>query len=155
RLGVWRLHAQQGLVLVHGGDVVLGDLGEGLGGFDRLADDLVVYISDVADIGDAQTRFAQPARDDVEAHQHACVPQVAIVVHRDAANIHADMAWLDTLERLLAAGKRVVYGKHAADGAEGCETSPVRWRGRRAKMQFSSIASRNFPDALFPDRVIW
>jgi len=82
-------------------------------GFARAVDDLVVDVGDVAHVGHAQTAVPQVAADHVEHHQHACVADVEIVVHRDAAAVHAHVTRLDGLQFLLRARQGVVYSNHA------------------------------------------
>jgi hypothetical protein len=69
----------------------------------RVANDLVVDVGDVAHVGDLQPERAQPARDDIERHQKACVTDMAQIVDRDAADIHADLPRIDGQKRLDAA----------------------------------------------------
>ena len=73
-----------------------------------LADDLVVDVGDVADEADREAAGAQVARDDVERDHHARVADVAEVVDRDAAAVHADLAGHERLERDLLARAGVV-----------------------------------------------
>src|SRR6185295_17522445 len=84
----------------------------------RALDDLVVYVGDVAHIGDAVAARPQPAPDQVERHHHAAVPDVAVVVDRHAANVHAHLSRTDRHEVLLVPGERVVNAEHG------------RWGGR-------------------------
>jgi hypothetical protein len=59
------------------------------------ADDLVVDVGDVAHIGHAQAAGLEPALHHIKRHHHARMADVAQVVHRHAADIHAYMAGLD------------------------------------------------------------
>jgi hypothetical protein len=92
RLVVWFLHAKRGEVLFHRADEARGQ------GFDRLAvlarapDDLVVDVGDIAHVGDAVPAGEQPAPHHVERDHHAGVAHVAVVVDRDAADVHPDFS---------------------------------------------------------------
>ena len=80
---------------------------------DRLAvlggapDDLVVDVGDVADVGDAVAARAQPAPHHVEHHHEARMPEVQVVVHGDAADVHADVARLQRDKRLFGPAQRI------------------------------------------------
>jgi hypothetical protein len=60
----------------------------------------------------------QPAVDDVERHHHARMADVAQVVDRDAADVHAHMARLDRPKLFQTAGESVVdaQGHGTGDG---------------------------------------
>ena len=71
--------------------------------FYRPLDDLVINVGDVANIGDLIATGPQPALYSIEHNQHAGMADVAVVVDRHAADIHAHLARLDGLERFLGA----------------------------------------------------
>src|SRR5690606_2370973 len=112
RLVIWRLHPQGPLVGVHGVDEERGHFTQTLAGFDRAANNLVVDIGDVAHIGDPIPRSAQPALNDIETDQHTGMAQMAEVVHRHAANIHADMPRLYGAQGFLATREGIVDMQH-------------------------------------------
>ena len=94
-------HIQGGKILVHGLDETLSQ------GIERLAvrqgaiDDLVVYVGDVARVIHLVAAKTQIARHHVEHQNHAGVTDMAVVVHSDAADIHARPAGFDRLEFFL------------------------------------------------------
>jgi hypothetical protein len=91
-------------------------LGERLDRFPVLVgalDDLVVDVRDVANVGDAVAALAQPASDHVEDHEHACVSQVAVVVDRHPAHVHAHLAGTQRSELLLRPAEGIVDREHA------------------------------------------
>ena len=75
-------------------------------------DDLVVDIREVLDVVDLVALLGKVAADDVPGHEGACIADVRVVVRRDAAAVDADLALLERLELLLAAGHRIVDFKH-------------------------------------------
>ena len=75
-------------------------------------DDLVVDIGDVAHVGDLVAAGAQPARHDVEHHHEARMAEVTVVIDRNAANVHAHLAWNDRLEFLFFARQSVIELEH-------------------------------------------
>jgi hypothetical protein len=59
--------------------------------------------------------IAQPALHDVEGHHHPRVPEVAVVVDGDAADIHAHFARAQRHEVLLVPDKAVVDAKQVVN----------------------------------------
>jgi len=49
-----------------------------------------------------------------EYDQHPCVAKVAVVIDRDAAHVHADLARLERFEDFLAPGQRIVDLQHVS-----------------------------------------
>jgi hypothetical protein len=109
---VWTLHAQRVGILVHRGYEALRELMDGFAVLRRALDDLVVDVGDVAHVVHVVTARLQPAIYHVEHHHHSRMAEVAVVVHRHAAHIHADFVWGDRLEVLLVAGEGVVDFEH-------------------------------------------
>jgi len=73
-------------------------------------DDLVVHVREVAHVGDVVAAGAQRAQQRVEGYVHARVADVAVVVHGDAADVHAHavaLVWTRR-ENLLLPAQRVV-----------------------------------------------
>ena len=128
-LMVGLLHAEPLQVLVHRADEPARQLTDGLAVFDRATDDLVVDVRDVAHVGDIQPTGEQPAAHHVENDHHAAVPKVAIVVHCDAADIHADCAGPKGDELLLLSGEGVMDSQHVG-GSEGGNL-PEKRRSKR------------------------
>src|SRR3990170_2064570 len=105
-LPVSRQHAERRHVGPALGDVALGDL---VGGHALLVgppDDLVVHVGVVLHERDLEALEYHVAADDVEHDGAARVPDVAEVVHRDAADVYAGLAHDQGDEILLAAGPR-------------------------------------------------
>ena len=100
-----------------------------LTGLARGGDDLVLDIGDVADIADVirAVSVAQHAIQQIEGNDRAAIADMRQVIDGRAADIHPDQPRIDRLERLLAAGQRVVKDKrHQAvslwDGLSGAVT---------------------------------
>ncbi len=142
RLVVRLLEADRGEVLVHRRDEARGERLDRLAALARAVDDLVVDVGDVAHVGDAVARGPEPAPRDVEGDLRARVADVDVVVDRDAAHVHADVARLERLERLLAAAHRVVDAKgHLRRLAAA---TPIR-AGRAPAPAASPRAARRVP----------
>src|SRR3989344_4327124 len=124
---VARFHdAQLCRVLVHGPDEARAERRDVFVVLPHELDDLVVNVGDVADVRDLEPARAQIAHRHVEHHHHARVPQVAVVVHRHAADIHADPAGDDRDKRLFFLRQDVVDVK--------CKTSS-KFQVARSKEQ--------------------
>ena len=92
RLVVRPLHAQRVGVLVHGGNEAASERTNGFVVFHRPADDLVIDVGDVADIGDRVTARSEPALHSIKHHHDAGMPDMAKIVNRHAADVHANPA---------------------------------------------------------------
>ncbi len=107
-------------VAVHLGDHAVRQLPNGLAVLDRAADDLVLDIGDIAHEGDPVSAALQPALRHVEGHGRTRMTDVAQVVHRDAAHVHAHAARLDGRKILQGTRERVVdaqtHGKTSVAG---------------------------------------
>ena len=94
--GTWldgrRLYRQRPDILVHCSDHFAGELADRDRPFHRTLDDFVVNIGDVAHVAHLHAAGLEPALHHVESHHHPRVPDVAQVVDRHAADIHAHMA---------------------------------------------------------------
>ena len=104
RLDVRAQDVQRVEILVHLGDELLS---QGLGAHPALvgaADDLVVDVGDVADVGHVVAAVAQVPDDDVEVDERARMPDVAQVVHGHSAYVHPDLSLVDRLEDLFGLG---------------------------------------------------
>ena len=109
---VWTLHAKRIGILMHRIDEALRQRMDGLFVLRSTLDDLVVDVGDVAHVGHVVTACLEPALHHVEHHHHAGMAEVAVVVHRHAAYIHANGVRDDGFEILLIAGESVVYLQH-------------------------------------------
>jgi hypothetical protein len=82
------------------------------------ADDLVVDVGDVAHVGQGVAAGPQPARDHVEHHHDAGVAEMAEIVDRHAADVHATRPGSMGTKACLSRA-RVLYifsmGKEAPD----------------------------------------
>ena len=70
----------------------------------RAANNFVVNISDIAHIAHLQAAGFEPALHHVKGHHHAGMANVAVVVHRHAAHIHAHLPGYLGFKRLYTAG---------------------------------------------------
>ena len=117
RLVIGPGYAQGVGVLMQGGDHAFGQGTDGLAVVQRALDDLVVDVGDVAHIGHAQTAGLEPALHHVEGDHGARMAQVAEVVDRHAADVHAGMAGFERGKGLQRTRQRVVDAK--AHGSVG------------------------------------
>ena len=103
-------HAQRIGVFMHGGNKTCGQFADGFAVFSGTGDDFVVDIGDVAHISERIALRTQPTGNHVEHHHHAGVAEVAIIVHRHAAHIHAHVFGVERNEGFFLAGEGVVNG---------------------------------------------
>jgi hypothetical protein len=108
RLQRGALDTQRIRILVQRIDHAIGQAADGLAVFHRTPDDLVVDVGDVAHIGHLVAAGAQPALHHVESHHGARMAQVAEVIDRHAADVHAHMARLERRKRFQCTRQRVV-----------------------------------------------
>ncbi len=149
RLEIGLFDPERRVVLVHRRDEARGQRLDRLMVLLRALDDLVVDVGDVAHVGHLESERAQPAAHDVE-HQHdPRMAEVAVVVDRHAADIHADAAGNQRDELLLFASQGVVDSQHGvarrAPGLPSGRPPPHRrspaatahgWRRKREIAQF-------------------
>ncbi|MPN24304.1 hypothetical protein SDC9_171700 [bioreactor metagenome] len=95
-------------ILVHVGDEAIGQLLDRFAIFDGALDDLVVDVGDVLHIGDVVTRGLQPTVNHVENHHHPGMAEVAVVVHRHAADVHAYVPGFQRGKLLQRTRQRVI-----------------------------------------------
>ena len=104
-------------------------------GVDRLAafpcggDDLVLDVGDIADIADMRgaVGMAQHAVEQIEGDDGPAIADMRQIVDRRAADIHPDLLAIERLERLLAAGQRIVQDKrHRAGDQANRDQEPFR-----------------------------
>ena len=88
-------------ILVHESNEAIGQLLNRFAIFDRPLDDLVVDIGDVANISHIKPGRLEPAVHHVKDDHYAGMTQMAVVVDRHAANIHANFIGLDWRKKLL------------------------------------------------------
>ena len=81
----------------------------------RIADDLVIHVSDVHDVLELEAALAQEAPQDIHGDKGAEVADVAVVVDRGAAGVHANVIVRGRSEFFHLAGKRVVKAKRQTE----------------------------------------
>ena len=108
RVKVGPLTAQSVKVTVHLVNHALRQRADGFAVFDCPANDLVFDIGDIADKSDPKTTDTQPALNQIKGHARPRMPDVAQVINRHAANVHADMAGLQGNKLFNHTTKRVV-----------------------------------------------
>ena len=86
-------------VLLHCSGEFVGEFLRGDAALGGALDDLVVDVGDVAHERDGVTACLKPAAHDVEGDKGAAVADVGVVVDRDAADVHADLAGFDGRKR--------------------------------------------------------
>ncbi len=111
RLAVDRQDAERGLVFMHRGDEAVGQRREGFTIFGGTGEDLVIQIGDVANVAHLITDAAQVTHDHIKGHHHPGMAQMTVVIDGHAADIEADLARLQWLERLFVPAQRVVEGE--------------------------------------------
>jgi hypothetical protein len=128
------LDAQRVEIAVHARDHAIGELAHGLAVLDGAPNDLVVDVGDVAHERHAQTAGPEPTLHQVERDVRARMADVAIVVDRDAAYIHAHMARLDRGKILQGARQGVVDAQAHEGWVDAvffqCVARPARVRDR-------------------------
>ncbi len=114
RFLVRRQHAQRHRIFVHLIDKALRQRADRHVIFICALDDLVVDVGDVAHVGHLliAVNLTQVARDHVEHHHHARVADVAEVVYRHAAHIHADIVRINRCEGFFFAREIIVNVQH-------------------------------------------
>ena len=80
----------------------LRDLGCGATLLVGAVDDLVIHVGEVLGKRDLVALKHEVTTNHVKAQERATVSNVDLVVHGRSAHIHANLAWLDGLELLLA-----------------------------------------------------
>ena len=110
------LDAQRIGVLVQGVNHALGQGPQGLAVVHRALDDFVVDVGDVAHIFDLVAAGFEPALHHIKGHHGAGVAQVAQVVDRHAAHIHAHHTRRDRRKGFHRPGERVVNAKGHGSG---------------------------------------
>lgn len=103
--------AEREHVLLHRAAELLGELGRRDAALGSAADDLVVDVRDVAHEGHLHAGGLEPAAHDVEGHEGAAVADVAVVVDRHAADVHADVVGFDRGKGGLRAAERRIDRK--------------------------------------------
>ena len=103
-----RKYIQTRFIFVHGINHTLGQRGDTFAVFIGALEDFIVDISDVTHVVNVVTTLTQIAGDDVEGDHHPGVPQVAVVIHRHAANIHTHFTRHKRGERFFATRQRIV-----------------------------------------------
>ena len=110
------LDAQRVGILVQRVDHAVGQATDGLAIGDGALDDLVVNVGDVAHISNTQATGLEPALYHVKRNHRARMAEVAQVIHRHAAHIHAHMARFERNEVFQSTRQRVVdtqgHGSH-------------------------------------------
>jgi hypothetical protein len=95
-------------VLVQRVDHAVGQRADALAVLDGAADDLVVDVGDVAHVGHVEAAHLEPALNHVERDHRAGMAEVAVVVDRHAANVHAHLSGVQWGEFLQFTRQRVV-----------------------------------------------
>ena len=111
-----RLEAQRLHVLAKGLLVFLGVLADADALLGRVADDFVVHVGDVHHVLELVAALPQKAPQQVHEDESAEVADVAVVVHRRAAGIHADKVVLLRLKLLHLGGQRVEQSQCHCEG---------------------------------------
>ena len=101
-------YAQGIRVLMQGGNHAVGQAADGLAVLQRTLDDFVVNVGDVAHIGHPQPVAFEPALHHIKRHHGARMTQVAQVIDRHAADVHADVAGLNRRKMFQRTRQRVV-----------------------------------------------
>ncbi|MCY1209951.1 hypothetical protein D9M72_216200 [compost metagenome] len=108
RLDIRTQHAETRLVLMHRRDHALHQRLERFSVLIGATNDLVIDVGDVAHVGKVVATMTQPARHHVEGHHHAGMADVAEVIDRHAADIHAHLVADQRPQRFLGLAEGVV-----------------------------------------------
>ena len=98
-------------VPVHRRDHLVGQRANRDAALKRTPDDLVIDVSDIAHIGDAVAALLEPALHHIEGHHHSRMADMAEIVNRHAADIHAHLTRHERGKRLDRTGQGVVDAK--------------------------------------------
>ena len=109
---IWSLHAQGIGIFIHCRDVAVGECSDGFFVFDGTTDDFVVYVSDIANIGDFVLLLAKPALHHIEHHHDARMPEMTKIVDGHTAYVHAHLTRLYRRKYFLVTRQRVVNSKN-------------------------------------------
>jgi hypothetical protein len=112
-LRVRRQDAEGIRIRMHGLDEPIGQGAEGLAVVIGAIDDLVVDVGDVAHIVDVEPLGPQVTGHHVEHHHDPRMPEVAEVIYRHAADVHAHLSGYDGAEFVFRPGEAVVDFEHA------------------------------------------
>ncbi len=114
RVGGGRQDVQVGQVLVVIVDVAFGQFERVFAQFVGARDDLVVHVGVVHHVFDFVAAILKVAADDIEDQRRHGVPDMRVVIDRDAADVHLDQARFEGLEFFFFAGDCVVYANHSS-----------------------------------------
>ncbi len=87
-----RQDTELGFIFMHEVDKAVGQLINILVVFRSALNDFVVNIGDVTHVVHIVSNGTQPAVHHIEHHHHPRMSEMAIVIYRHAAHIHADLA---------------------------------------------------------------
>ena len=74
--------------------------------------DLVIDVGNVTDVGNLVAKVPEVADNHVEADEGPPMPDMAVVIDGDAADVHSDFSGLDGLELFLFPCKGIVDSEH-------------------------------------------
>ena len=97
---------------MHGIDKTLSQHTEVFAIFTGALNNLVIDIGHIAHISQLVTRIAKISGDDIKNHHDAGMADMAIIIDRHPANIHADFARYTRLERFFLTRECVIYFQH-------------------------------------------
>ena len=132
RLVVRAQDAERIGIFMHEGDETVGQLLDRFAIFDGTPDDLVIDVGNVADVGHVVTAGLEPAIDHVEDDHDAGVPEVAVVINRHAAHVHAYLARFDGREKLLFPFQGVMDFEHRRGISQRGQPFVKLWKGWRS-----------------------
>ena len=92
-------------ILVHGRGESAHQIGPILAARGGALDDLVIYVGDVAYIGDRVAQRSQVALYEIEHRQHACVADMDVVVIGHSTHVHAHFIEAQRFEFFFLAGE--------------------------------------------------
>ncbi len=126
RLVRGRKAAEREHVFLHGARKFVRELVGRDAAFGRAADDLVVNVGNVTNEHNFVARRFEPAADHVEGDERAAVADVAVVVDRHAADVHAHAPGFNRFERLLFSGKsRINRKRHDSPASLAATRRPM------------------------------
>ena len=126
RLVIRTLNAQRQRVLVHEANEPIRQFANRLVVLRRALDDFVIDIGDIAHVGHFEAARPHPPLNHVEDDQHARMADVAIVINRHSANVHANLAGFDRNKILLFPDQGVIDFQHLLAHERAALTEPQR-----------------------------
>src|SRR5690625_3639596 len=97
---------------MHGGSKITCNIGHLVLSLERLIDDFVINISNIAYVLHLVATGPQPTLDYIKSHEHTCMTEMTVVIYRHPTDIHADLARLVWFKEFFFTLQRVINVQH-------------------------------------------